>query len=193
MSRILALSATAFILVSCGSDPAQLKTATSTGKPFASRIDGKAGLPHLALVAPGIYRGGQPTEEGFRTLREMGMRTVIGFRSNNSTKERVEAAGMVSVELPIQAGVLGSEPPSEGQVEAFFRTVLDPARRPVFFHCAKGKDRTGTMAALYRIEVDGWTNEEAIEEMQAFGYHDIYEDLIAFVRAYEPRGYAGRK
>ena len=46
------------------------------------------------------------------------------------------------------------------------------------------------MAALYRIEVDGWTPAEAIEEMQHFGYHDNYKDLVAFVRAYVPRGYA---
>jgi hypothetical protein len=45
------------------------------------------------------------------------------------------------------------------------------------------------MAALWRIERNGWTPAEAIEEMQAFGYHDYYEDLIAFVRAYRPRGY----
>ena len=59
----------------------------------------------------------------------------------------------------------------------------------IYFHCAHGKDRTGTMAALYRIEVDGWTADQATQEMQAFGYRDIYKDLIAFVRAYTPRGY----
>jgi hypothetical protein len=69
----------------------------------------------------------------------------------------------------------------------------DPAAQPVFFHCRHGKDRTGTMAALYRIEVDGWTNEEAIEEMLAFGYHTIYQDLIDYVRAYEPRGLGARR
>jgi tyrosine-protein phosphatase SIW14 len=183
----MALLASASLLVSCGSDPSSV--ATSTGKPFASRIEGKGGLENLALLAPGVYRGAQPSAEGFRTLEEMGVRTVIGFRSHTSTREQVEAAGMVSVELPIQAGLLGSEPPTDDEIATFFRTVLDPVKRPVFFHCAQGKDRTGTMAALYRMEVDGWTNDEAIEEMQAFGYHDIYEDLIAFVRAYKPRGY----
>jgi tyrosine-protein phosphatase SIW14 len=191
MKRTTALFTISSLLVSCGSDPAHV--ATSTGKPFASRIEGKAGLPNLALMAPGIYRGGQPSAEGFRTLKEMGVRTVIGFRSNTSTKDEVEAAGLASVELPIQASVFGSEPPTDEQIELFFRTALDPARRPVFFHCKHGKDRTGTMAALYRIEVDGWTNDEAIEEMQSFGYHDIYKDLIEFVRTYRPRGYAAGK
>ena len=38
------------------------------------------------------------------------------------------------------------------------------------------------MAALYRIEVDGWANEDAVAEMRHFGYHDWYKDLVAFVR-----------
>ena len=44
------------------------------------------------------------------------------------------------------------------------------------------------MAALYRIEIDGWTPDEAIEEMRAFGYHIIYRELITFVKGYKPRG-----
>jgi protein tyrosine/serine phosphatase len=57
----------------------------------------------------------------------------------------------------------------------------------VFFHCARGADRTGMFGAIYRIEVEGWTNAEAIEEMQAFGYNDFYKDLIGYVRDYRPR------
>ncbi len=67
--------------------------------------------------------------------------------------------------------------------------ALDPKNQPGFFHCARGKDRTGTFAALWRIEVDGWTPDEAIEEMQAFGYHNYFDNLIAFVRDYKPRGF----
>jgi len=48
------------------------------------------------------------------------------------------------------------------------------------------------MAALYRIEVDGWTPEQAIEEMDHFGFRDWYRDLDRFVRDYRPRGFAKR-
>lgn len=95
---------------------------------------------------------------------------------------------MTYVEIPIRADIV-STPPTDEQVELFFKTVLDPDRQPVFFRCAHGKDRTGTMAALYRIEIDGWTPEQAIEEMQAFGYNDWFQDLIAYVRDYRPRGF----
>lgn len=146
------------------------------------------GPKNMAQVAPGVYRGAQPTEKGFERLKQLGIRTVINLRSHHSERERVEALGMAAVEIPIKAGVGGSEPPTDEQIAEFFRIVQDPTRQPVYFHCAHGEDRTGTMAALYRIELDGWTPEQAIEEMQAFGYNDVFRDLIRFVREYKPRG-----
>jgi len=150
-----------------------------------------AGVGNLARVDSGFYRGAQPDARGYRNLRTLGVRTVISLRSWHSARREAEEAGLRFVEIPLQADVFGSRPPSEEQVRAFFRTALDPDCRPVFVHCAHGKDRTGTMSALYRIEVSGWSAEEAIEEMQAFGYHDVYRDLIRFVRSYRPRGFAG--
>lgn len=150
------------------------------------------GLDNFARIAPGVYRGAQPTDEGFRWLKAHGFKTVINLRSWHSERSKVEALGMKAVAMPMVAGIFGSEAPKESQVREFFRLVLDPANQPVYFHCAHGKDRTGTMGALYRMEVDGWTADEAIAEMDAFGYHRIYRDLRRFVQNYRPRGYAGR-
>ena len=188
----IALPLILLLAVGC-SEPETVPTATRTGKAFAARVEDRPGLSHVAQMAPGLYRGAQPSADGFKALRDMGVKTVICFRSHHSTKKEVEGLGMTALEMPLQADIVGSTPPTDLQVEQFFRTVLDPAKRPVYFHCAHGKDRTGTMAALYRIEVDGWTPEEAVEEMQAFGYHDNYKDLIEFVRSYKPRGFAGKK
>ena len=163
-----------------------LLTTTSTGKPLARRL---VGFESVAQIEVFLYRGSQLDASGLRELHERGIKTVISLRSHHAEREEVEAAGMTAVHIPMQADLLGSEPPTDEQIRSFFRTVLDPARQPVFFHCAHGKDRTGTLAALWRIEMNGWTPSEAIEEMQAFGYHDFFEDLIEFVRNYEPRGF----
>jgi protein tyrosine/serine phosphatase len=173
----------------CGAGGEEPKpTATTTQKPFAQRIVGVSGLENFARVNATLYRGAQPTEEGFRQLRAMGVKTVIDFRSHHSTKAQVEAAGMTALEIPLKAD-LGSVPPSDEELRAFFKAVLDPARQPVYIHCAFGKDRTGTMAAVYRLEIDGWTPEEAMQEMEAFGYHNIYRDLVNFIKVYKPRGF----
>src|SRR5262249_53768513 len=104
----------------CGSDGEDQKpTATTTQKAFAQRIPGVPGLENFARVNPNLYRGGQPTEEGFRQLKAMGVKTVIDFRSYHSTKKQVEAAGMAAVEIPLKAD-LGSTPPDDEALRRFF-------------------------------------------------------------------------
>jgi tyrosine-protein phosphatase SIW14 len=161
-------------------------TSTSTGKPFATRLPG---VENLARITPTLYRGAQPDAAGFATLKGMGVKTVISFRSYHSEKKDVEAAGMTAVQIPVQADVFGSTPPTDEQLKLFFDTALDVRNHPVYFHCAHGKDRTGTLGAIWRVEIDGWTNAEAVEEMQAFGYHDYYKDLIEYVKTYKPKGF----
>jgi protein tyrosine/serine phosphatase len=189
-TRIALLLLAALCVPGCGPDTDDKKpTGTTTLKSIAQRLPGVPGLENFARMNFHLYRGAQPTEEGFRQLKAMGVKTVIDFRSYHSTKKQVEAAGMTPVEIPLKAD-LGSVPPTDEELKRFFEVVLDPAHQPVYIHCAFGKDRTGTMAAAYRLEVDGWTADEALQEMEAFGYHNIYRDLINFVRAYKPHGYA---
>jgi len=190
-TRFVLLVAGLVSLPGCGGDDGQKVTATSTQRPIAQRLPGVAGLENFARVNPALYRGGQPTEEGFQQLKAMGVKTVIDFRSYHSTKKMVESAGMTPIEIPLKAD-LGSTPPDEEALKKFFDVVLDPERQPVYIHCAFGKDRTGTMAAIYRLEVDHWTAEEALQEMEAFGYHNIYRDLINYVRAYKAHGFVKR-
>ncbi len=164
------------------------RTRTSGGQTIATPI--ASPIPHLARIDDGLYRGGQPDAQGYDELRRLGVRTIVSLRQHHDERRAVESRGFSYVHIPLQADIFGSEPPTEAQVREFFDVVLDPARRPVYFHCAHGQDRTGTMAALYRIEVDRWSNEDAVEEMHAFGYHDFFRDLIGYVRGYHPHGLA---
>lgn len=148
-------------------------------------------IENFAEVADGLYRGAQPDAAGFAALHDLGVRTVMNFREKHSDRALAEKAGLSVVEIPLHA-FLESDPPTDEEVRTFFDTVLDPAKRPVFVHCAYGKDRTGTMCALYRIEVDGWTPQKAFEEMQRYGFHEAYTDLRKFVLGYTPRGFAKR-
>ena len=185
--RFLALLALAGALSSC--NPAPPPTATKTGRAMAARIENLPGLENFARVDDRLYRGAQPTAEGYKNLKALGVKTVISFRSNTDTSAEARAAGLTYLKMPVQADLLGSEPPTDEQVRAFFDVVLDPARGPVYMHCMGGKDRTGTLCAVYRMEIDGWTNDEAIQEMKAFGFHDNYADLMNYVKNYRTRGY----
>ena len=148
------------------------------------------GIDNAAWIVPGqVARGAQPDAAALRRLRDRGFRTVVNFRFLHSEREEAEALGLKVVEIPMVAS-LECDPPTDAQIRRFLDAVGDPANRPVFFHCAQGKDRTGVMAAVYRMEVEGWTPEEALAEMKHFGVHGLYEDLEEFVRGYRPRGFA---
>jgi tyrosine-protein phosphatase SIW14 len=74
--------------------------------------------------------------------------------------------------------------PTEEQAVKFLKVATNKKRQPVFVHCKHGSDRTGVMCAMYRVVVDGWSKQSAIEEMIKgdFGFHPLWTNLIKFVQ-----------
>jgi protein tyrosine/serine phosphatase len=61
--------------------------------------------------------------------------------------------------------------------------VSNPKRTPVLVHCLHGSDRTGTMCALYRIAIQGWSKEDALKEMVegGYGFHGVFQNLLDYL------------
>ena len=137
-------------------------------------------LKNFYKVSDDLYRGAQPTREGFVALARLGVKTDVNLRLGGSDAELVEGTGIEEVEIPAEPWELEDE-----DVVAFLKVVADRGRAPVFVHCSHGADRTGAMTAIYRVAIQGWTKDEAIAEMTqgGFGYHDIWENLPAYIRA----------
>jgi protein tyrosine phosphatase (PTP) superfamily phosphohydrolase (DUF442 family) len=152
---------------------------------LAQRIADAPGVEYVAQVTPNLLRGAQPSARTIAWLKERGVKTVLNLRRfhGRSERERVLGAGMRYEHLPLEA----SDPPSDAQIERFLRLVTDPTLGPVYVHCAQGVDRTGTMMAIYRMEVEGWSNQAAFAEMKHFGANRIWYDLRQFVRRYRPQ------
>ena len=57
------------------------------------------------------------------------------------------------------------------------------AKGPVLMHCKHGSDRTGLMAAMYRVVVQGWSKEDALNEMTQGGFGDSthFKDGIRYM------------
>ncbi|HYC77285.1 MAG TPA: tyrosine-protein phosphatase [Planctomycetota bacterium] len=181
------LAFAAVVLASCSSlpDPSELESSADvTFSKFVSDVP----VEHMASLEDDLFRGAQPNRAGLAALRAKGVKTIVNFRTMHSERRDAEALGFKVVEIPLEAGLFGSTAPTADEIAKFLDVVTDPANRPVYFHCAHGKDRTGTMAAIYRMEVQGWTARDAVAEMHALGYHTIYEDLIDCVRGYRPTG-----
>lgn len=148
------------------------------------------GIPNFHKVDDHVYRGGQPLEEGWKTLAGLGVKTVIDLRRDgeaggHSTKaeaQAVKAAGMRYVNIPM--GGLSS--PSSADI-AKILTIFN-SKDPVFVHCRLGKDRTGTAVACYRIAHDSWSNAKAYQEAREIGIHWIEMGMRRYILGYRSGG-----
>lgn len=144
----------------------------------------------LAVVEPKVlYRSGQPDTDQLENLKnEYGIRTILIVRKGDSRRvpeevEYAKALGMNVVRIPIDSRV----PISDDQVRQFFACVDDPSNRPVLIHCSAGRHRTGYLCALYRIERQGWTVDQAMDEMISFGFDRESQTVVEQqLRDYQP-------
>jgi len=158
---------------------------TASGQPapagqraWATKLN-KPGLKNFHQVAPMLFRGAQPTAEGMRSLERMGVKTIVNLRGFNSDRKEVKGTRLKLEELCVRAWH-----PDDQDVVRFLRIVANTNNLPVFVHCQHGADRTGTMVAIYRIALEGWSKEEAIAEMTQgdFGFHAVFKNLIKYVQ-----------
>jgi len=59
--------------------------------------------------------------------------------------------------------------PSDKAVDEVLKLIDTQENSPLFIHCKRGSDRTGTVVAIYRIEHDGWDSEKAKAEAKRYG------------------------
>jgi protein tyrosine/serine phosphatase len=145
-------------------------------------------ITRFQQVDAGLYRGGQPDAEGFAALKRLGIRTVVNLRHTADEQRLVESAGLRYVALPTHLRPFGVSGGLSGEtVRSFFRLVDDAASGPIFLHCRRGADRTGTLVAMYRIARQGWTPEAAYKEARAIGmrwwHYPVRRQLDDFARA----------
>ena len=142
------------------------------------------GLPNFAQVCPGVYRGGQPADEGWDYLYGVGVSNVIKL---DTTEEGSDlgalARGMVVHGHPITLLEQLVTGPDLVEMNAALREI-GPG---TYIHCLHGEDRTGLLVGLYRLQ-QGWTKEQAFREMLQHGYHmalmgltDYWDDACADV------------
>jgi protein tyrosine/serine phosphatase len=146
------------------------------GLPAAS-IPTIPGVDNFHQVDEHVYRGAQPHGEGFSGLAKLGIKTVIDLRGENAEDKSVQGAGMRYVRLPWS----GFKAPDESQIKAVMALLNDPSAWPVFVHCRRGADRTGTAIACYRIVHDHWTSQQALTEAKTFGMSSLEMAMQHFI------------
>ena len=129
-------------------------------------------IENFGKVNDNYYRGSQPDGEQFADLKNFGIKTVIDLRQD-SVKEAAgsaRAAGLQYINIPLST----KRAATDEQTEYFLKLVNDRENWPVFVHCKGGRHRTGEMTAIYRITQDGWSAEQAYEEMKKYDFEDSF-------------------
>ena len=132
------------------------------------------GIPNLARVVPGIYRGGQPDASGWVWLCSQGVTNVIKLNEESEGSDaECERLGMVLHRYPISI----SEQ-TVGKPPAFkLRGAVANIKPGTFLHCSHGQDRTGLVIAAWRVS-QGWSKETAHTEMILHGFHPLLRGLM---------------
>jgi tyrosine-protein phosphatase SIW14 len=140
------------------------------------------GLSNFGEVTPNLYRGGQPGADGLKTLQKMGVSIVIDMRGSRSEHEQkaVEELGMEYVSIPWHCPF-----PSDHAFAKFLKLIEQNPGQKIFVHCRLGNDRTGMAIASYRMAEEGWSADEAMKEMQLFGYRGIHRVICPTLAQYE--------
>ncbi|MDR3126940.1 MAG: tyrosine-protein phosphatase [Tannerellaceae bacterium] len=153
------------------------RTGLLTGAPNFRDLGGYPGQDGKQTVWRKVFRSeafsaSKITDEDIAKLSELGIRTVIDFRSEQevtATASRLPESVTV-IALPIVAGNLSmNELYNLDSLQAidfmkginrqfvmdlastyqqFFEILLEPENYPIVFHCTAGKDRTGFAAAM---------------------------------------------
>jgi uncharacterized protein (TIGR01244 family) len=144
-------------------------------------------LPNFQKVDDHVSRGAQPTNSGFRDLAQLGIKTVVDLRdigehSQADEQKVVTDLGMRYVSIPMK----GMSAPNDDQIAALLALLNDTTSVPVFVHCKRGADRTGTVMAIYRISHDRWENDKALSEAKSLGMGFYERAMQHYVMDYKP-------
>ena len=139
------------------------------------------GVPNLHRVEDNFLRSAQPSATGFRNLATaQGVRGVVSLRAFNADEPLARGLDLRLARFPIHTWDI-----KRARVVAALRAVRVASREAsVLLHCQHGADRTGLVTALYRVLYQGWSKEDALDEMLHgnFGYHAVWGNIPAYIR-----------
>ncbi|MCC6978944.1 MAG: tyrosine-protein phosphatase [Candidatus Melainabacteria bacterium] len=183
LSRAFALALSAAYLISIGASAADSPSSATTTKAVKVKED----LPNFHQVHPYLYRGGEPSKEGLRKIKDMGITTIFDLRNPGEKaydeKEAAKELGIRYISMP-----MNSKAPTAKQIKRMVDEI-DKAKDnavskdAIFVHCAHGSDRTGCMIGIWRVMRDGYDYDTAYKEMRKYWFTPKFTNLSGAVRS----------
>jgi len=139
-------------------------------------------MRNFCVVTPGaLWRGEAPTRADAKWLVEHGLRTIISlqldvrrsFESVHLDPGVTDSVTYFRVQDFPATQVVTHRHLDDHIAEVL--AIIQEAPKPALISCRAGVDRTGIVAAAYRMLVDGMSQEQAIKEMD--GFHSPWNPL----------------
>lgn len=145
-----------------------LACATSLlGQENADPLEGQADIPNYYRLRDDIVTAGQPTAEGFQTLKDAGFETIVNLRTAEEgaveEKAQVENMGLTYYNIPI-----GRDGFTPEMLETFSEILENPDRGPLVIHCASS-NRVGALWYMYQVLDAGEAPDAALAEGKKAG------------------------
>ena len=157
--------------------------------PDFATIDESAPIKRFAKVSDALYRGADP-QAALNWLKKRGIKTLINLRTTDDYRKAAKAAKLKYFHLPMHTSCR----PPELLLKRFLEIVTNKENQPVYVHCHYGIHRTGTLVAVYRMEVEGWDARKALAEARYFGFRRWHHPtLYDFIAEYRPHILKGMK
>ena len=156
--------------------PAQADESTSIRSPEWAQPVGSQ--YNLHQMTPTLYRSALPDSSAVPLLEQLKIGTVINFLPE-SDANWLKAPGIRQIQLSYRTNHV-----DDSDVLAALKAIKEAeANGPVLMHCKHGSDRTGLMAAMYRVVVQGWSKEDALNEMTlgGFGASSGFKDGVRYM------------
>ncbi|MFA5073606.1 MAG: hypothetical protein WC539_06890 [Nitrospirota bacterium] len=68
---------------------------------WATKIE-LSGVPNLYKITDNLYRSRQPSADGFKLLKQLGIKTVINLRTLHSDAKKIQDSGILNEELSVK-------------------------------------------------------------------------------------------
>ncbi|HEV2270068.1 MAG TPA: tyrosine-protein phosphatase [Steroidobacteraceae bacterium] len=150
--------------------------------PGACRDDLGSPIRNFCVITPGmLWRGETPTRADAQWLVAHGVRTVISLQldvQHSFETARLDPGVVDSVTYFRVRDFAATQVLTHRHLDdhvAEVLAIIQEAPKPALISCRAGVDRTGVIAAAYRMLVDGMSQEEAIKEMD--GFHSPWTPL----------------
>lgn len=117
---------------------------------------------NLHQIAPGVWRSNQPSVARLHRYKAMGIKSILNLRGEDIfsfylfERETCAELGITLIDVKIYARSLV---PRERYLEIF--EIFDRIEKPFVLHCKSGADRAGLVSALWLLDQEGATLDQA--------------------------------